>query len=141
MGVRVRVLLKVGDKVVETSALANAGFESDELDVVLPFKLARRLGLLEGKLRAEYVEVDTAGGPQACVYLRGVLELKLVLTDRETKAITCNVLINPRETEVLLSDAVLEELGIEILSPRSGVWRLRDDEPSLKRRSAKPEYW
>lgn len=36
MVVRVRVKLKSKDKVVETVALANAGFEADEPEVVFP---------------------------------------------------------------------------------------------------------
>jgi hypothetical protein len=41
---RVRIRLST-DKAVETSALVNSGFESDDPDVVIPVELARRLNL------------------------------------------------------------------------------------------------
>jgi len=31
------------------------------------------------------------------------------------------------EREILLSDAVIEELEIEILSPKTGLWRFRGE--------------
>ena len=135
MGVRVRVRMRAGDRSVTAVALANSGFESYEPDVVVPEGLAARLGLLES-MRGEYVEVMTAGGELRCPYLRGAVVLGLVLEDRDSPEVLCNVLVHPFEEEVLLSDAVMEELGIEILSPRSGVWRLRDDPPGLRRASA-----
>jgi hypothetical protein len=45
----------------------------------------------------------------------------------------------PGEHEVLISDALAEALGIEIVAPRSGLWRLSGD-PAL-RKSVQPEYW
>ena len=45
MACRVRVKLKRGSRVIETSALVNSGFETDAPDIVIPVELAKRLSL------------------------------------------------------------------------------------------------
>jgi hypothetical protein len=40
-----------------------------------------------------------------------------------------------------MSDALIEELGIVLISPRSGLWRFIDDRPEAIRRSYSPQYW
>jgi len=136
LGVRVRVLLRRGDKEIITSALLNTGFESEELDLVLPSQLADELGL-RSEL-GEFVRLDTAGGPLECAFVEQALELKLLLEDREGPELTCNAIVSPYEREVLLSDAVIEALGIQIISAKSGKWRLKDDPPGLERSSVSP---
>jgi hypothetical protein len=43
------------------------------------------------------------------------------------------------EYEVLISDALAEELGIVILAPKTGLWRFRDEDKV--RTSEAPQYW
>jgi len=45
----------------------------------------------------------------------------------------------PGELEVLLGDALIEELGIDIVKPRSGLWRFIDERKL--RTSEEIEYW
>ena len=45
MVVRVRVRLQAGENTLVTSALVNAGFEGEGLDLAIPVEVARRLGL------------------------------------------------------------------------------------------------
>ena len=45
----------------------------------------------------------------------------------------------PGELEVLLGDALIEELGIDIVKPRSGLWRFIDERKL--RTSKEIEYW
>ena len=139
MGVRVRVLLRKGSRHVETTALLNTGFESAEPDIVLPARLAEELSMRSET--GDLIRLDTAGGPLECAFIERGLDLELLLADREGPRITCNVIISPHEREVLLSDKVIEELGIQIMSAKSGRWRLRDDPPGLERPSAEPTYW
>ena len=56
------------------------------------------------------------------------MRLTVIEEDETSKTITCNVIVSLREKEVLLSDAVIEELGIEILSPKTGIWRFKGEE-------------
>ena len=45
----------------------------------------------------------------------------------------------PGEMEVLLSDALIEELGINIVKPKSGLWKFMGEEKL--RKSEEAEYW
>jgi len=47
---------------------------------------------------------------------------------RTSKSVVCNALISLHEREVLLSDAVIEELEIEILSPKTGLWKFKGED-------------
>ena len=78
-------------------------------------------------------------GADTLAYVLGQVEVKLVFEDRETPWLTARAVSVPGEYEVLISDALAEALGIEIVAPRSGLWRLSGD-PTL-RKSVQPEYW
>ena len=45
MGLRVRIKLKAENKVIESSALLNSGFEAEDPEIVLPPSLAEVLGV------------------------------------------------------------------------------------------------
>ena len=132
MGVRVKVRIEVGDRAVEVPALVNSGFESEEPDIAIPVRVAVALGLWPPRdFRLE--EVDTAGGGGLVYASPRPGKLRLLLgTDYEPE-ITCNILVNPHIDEVLLSDYVIDELGIVVLSFRRGLWRhVRDPEGTVR---------
>jgi len=72
--------------------------------------------------------LDIAGGEVLSYFIPRAVELTVVEEDRNSKSIVCNAIVTPHGEEVLLSDAVIEELEIEILSPRSGFWRFRGED-------------
>lgn len=45
MRVKLRIRSRIANKEVETSAVVNTGFMSNELDLVIPIKLAQILGI------------------------------------------------------------------------------------------------
>jgi len=132
MGVRVRIRLEVGDRAVEAPALLNSGFESDGPDIVVPLEVAEALGLWP-PTEFQLEEVETAGGDIRLFSFPGRGRLRLLLgTDYEPE-ITCNILVNPHIDEVLLSDYVIDELGIVVVSFRRGLWRHKEDPEDLVR--------
>ena len=135
MPVRVRVRIRRLGSSLETvrPALLNTGFTSDELDIHLPRDVSKELGLWPPPREASLETIDTAGGEILTYYVRDAVEVTVLAGDRESKSIVCNVLTSLHERDVLLSDAVIEELEIEILSPRSGYWRFRGE--SVRRES------
>jgi len=135
MVVRVRVLVKRGSKEVETSALANSGYESDRPEVHIPLTLARKLGFELEHMRSERYSVV---GAEISAYILGELEVKVV-AEKPTRYVKARAVAVPGEYEVILSDALIEELGIELTRPKTGLWKLRGEEES--RSSAPPEYW
>ncbi len=139
MPTRVKVVLRKGDKEIATSALLNTGFTSDQLDVLLPKKLAEVIGLWPPPEGSRIESLDTAGGEVMAYTIPNALRLTVDAGDRRSKEVTCNVVVSLHEKEVLLSDAVIEELGIHIISPRKGIWRFKDDVKD--RKSVECEEW
>ena len=69
--------------------------------------------------------LDTAGGEVIAYYVPKSVELTVIEGDRVSRRLVCNTIVSLHEKEILLSDAVIEALEIEILSPKTGVWRFR----------------
>ncbi len=130
MPVRVRVKLESlrSNNSLVVSALLNTGFTSDELDIHLPRDVAEKLNLWPPPNDASLEVLDTAGGEVLSYLIPRAVKLTVVEEDRVSKSIVCNALISLHEREVLLSDAVIEELEIEILSPKTGLWRFKGED-------------
>jgi hypothetical protein len=129
---RVRVRLRVGDRVFEGRALLNSGFETDAPDIVIPVDVAKELGLWPPKT-ATIALLETGGGEVSlpCYTSHGILEL--VLPGRSSKAVNVNIIVNPHVDEIVISDYVASELGIILLDFKKGLWRLTDDPPQTVR--------
>ncbi len=52
-----------------------------------------------------------------------------------------NIAVSEGEREVLISDALAEALGIQLVDIARGLWRYRDDPPYVIRESVRAEYW
>jgi len=139
MGIRVRVKLLAEGREVETAALASSGFESSEPDICVPLGLARRLGLWP-PARFESEEAVTAGGEVPLLRLPVEAEVQLV-AGGEVKSRSPCIIVNPYVDEVLLSDYLIDELGIVPVSFRRGLWRHRSDPEGVARESEEPQYW
>jgi hypothetical protein len=126
--VRVRLESRRNGKSLEAPALLNTGFTSDSLDIHLPIPAAEALGLWPPPPSAVLETLDTAGGETLSYYIPDAVRLTVLEEDRNSKTIMCNVLVSPLEREILLSDAVIEELEIEILSPKTGLWKFKGDD-------------
>ena len=134
-----RIRLKAENKVIESSALVNSGFEAEDPEIVLPPSLAEVLGVEPSNEVSSY---NVAGGGTISA-LRGnkPLGVEIVLEDRSSHAVKALPSIMPGENEVIISDRLAHDLGIVILDPYSGDWCLRDELGRNVRKSVKPEYW
>jgi len=140
MGIRVKIRLLMEEKGMETAALVNSGFESSEPDICIPIDLAKRMGLWPS-LKFESEEASTAGGEVSIFRLPAKAEVQLILNDEVRASFPCNIIVNPYVEEVLLSDYLIDELGIIPISFRKGLWRHRTDNEGVVRRSEEPQYW
>jgi hypothetical protein len=59
--------------------------------------------------------------------------VRVLPEDRASKGVLANALINPLTEDVIISDALAEELGIQILYPRRGIWKFSDEESQKQR--------
>ena len=139
MAVRVRVKLRSGGRAVETSALANTGFESDREEVLLPVRLAERLGLWPpppGSLTETYV---SASGYMRVVRVPGALEVSVVTEEGERGGVKADAVIAELADEVLLNDKTISALRIVLEDPGGGLWRFRGEE--RLRTTERPQRW
>lgn len=88
MVVRVKVRVKTLRGEVVTSALANSGFETEEPEVVLPVRVAERLGIYpELPAGTEVDRYAGIGGVTVTTFrVREVLELTVLTDDRVGRA-------------------------------------------------------
>lgn len=117
MGVRVGLTIKVRNRVQETPALVNTGFETEEPELLLPIKLAERLGLYPPPKGSEVGEYVTAAGPLVMLRLPSKIHVEMAY-GRKVPPVEATAVVGTLEQEVLISDSLAEELGIAIQSPR-----------------------
>jgi len=65
-------------------------------------------------------------------FIPNTVGLAVVEEDRTSKTVVCNAVVSPHGGEVQLFKVVIEELEIEILSPRSGLWRFIEEQPEKR---------
>jgi hypothetical protein len=116
---------------VETSMILNTGYEAAGPRVLLPKSLAKKLGI---KLGGKIVEAKSSLGSGRLIDA-GVK----VLIETDYGVAEAEVRIPEAETELIANDALIEELGIEIIRAGEGVYRFSGD--STERKSVPPEFW
>lgn len=130
MPVRVRLEIRSRDgsrRVLET-ALINTGFTSNSPDLALPVAIAERLGLWPAPHEAISVSVETGGGVVESYIVPQAVVVRVVTEDRVGREVVANALVNPFIDEILVSDFLAEELGIQIMFPRRGLWKFVDED-------------
>ena len=120
MPVRVKVEIKSKGRQITTTALLNTGFTTPEPEVLLPKKLAEKLNLWPPPENSILESINTAGGEVLSYIIPKSIEITVLAGETSSKTIVCNTIVSMHEREVLLSDALIEELEIEIISPKPG---------------------
>ena len=133
---RIEVEIRYQGRVERTPALVNSGYEAPEPEIHIPLALARRLGFQVDRLHS--VTYRVVGGEVTTLIL-GDVEVRVVTSDKVTDWVRAKAVLVVGEYEVLLSDALIEALGIEIIKPKSGLWRFHGE--AIVRESVRPRYW
>ena len=136
MVVRVPVEILFEGNVVRTSAIPNTGNESDEPEIHIPIALARRLGVRVEGVRSERYRVV---GWEVGALVLGYVDVRVRVEDRVTGWVRSRAVTAIGEYEVLLNDRLVEEFGVEIVKPASGLWRFTGE--VRLRASVEPMYW
>ncbi len=140
MVVRVRLRIRRNDKVIDTSALANSGYEAETPQLLIPIKLAQLLNLWPPKGESETV-FETAGGPLRVWIVPKACKIKVITEDTESPEVIVDIVISPLADEVLLSDKLISELQIALEDVGRGIWRFRWEPKEKVRYSEPPKYW
>jgi hypothetical protein len=142
MGVRAKIKIVIGRKILEAVTLVNSGFETDRPQLLVPHNFLLKNDIsLEGLRNPTIIEYDTAGGPITMSVYPKACAVAIIEEDKKSKNVKADLVISPIEREVLMSDALTEELELIILSPRKGLWKFREDPQNKARQSHKPQYW
>lgn len=129
MPVRVRLLVKSrsSGKELACAALVNTGFTSDTPDLATPPGLAERLGYWPLRSEALSVSLETGGGLAEGYLVPQAITVRVVTEDRSSREVVANLLVTPFIDEALISDCLAEELGIQVLYPKRGLWKFADE--------------
>lgn len=141
MVVRVRIRIDRNGRVVETSALANSGYEAETPQLLIPIRLAEVLGLWPPTKDLEESVYETAGGPLRVWIAPRACRVRIVTEDIESPEIEVDVVISPIADEVLLSDKLISKLQIALEDVGEGLWRFRWEPRDKLRRSVPPKLW
>ncbi|MGH7822257.1 MAG: hypothetical protein ACREQ9_21050 [Candidatus Binatia bacterium] len=138
--VRVRIVSLAGARekaVVETVAVANSGYESDTPGALLPVRLASKLGLWPAPAGARVDRFVSPIGASELMTIPGAVRFSLAGV--RDGAVTSDAVIAERETEVVMNDALVEALELDLVAVRRGLYRV--GAKGRLRRSAAPRHW
>ncbi|MHA1709905.1 MAG: hypothetical protein ACTSXJ_08830 [Candidatus Baldrarchaeia archaeon] len=106
-GVAVRVKIRIKSKrtgrTVETAALVNSGFKTDTAQLLIPLRLAERLGLWPPSLEVRRDEYGTSGGDVTLYVIPNELIVSVVAENRESDEVMCDAVISHIEREIPLT--------------------------------------
>lgn len=127
MPVRVKLEIKFrqNNVTITTLALVSTGFTSETSDLAVPVSIAEKFGLWPRPSGAISVSLEIGGCEVESYIVPQAAVVKVVTQDRVSKEVTVNIVVNPFVNEILISDALAEELGVQILYPRRGLLPLR----------------
>lgn len=137
MAVRVRLRIRFRGRQVVTSALANAGYETDDNEVLIPVALAKRLGASRGRK----MKYSTAGGDVDFIHVGNARVCVVTPDARKRRTVPAMLLVSPHENEVIINDKLVESLDIDLIRVSAGLWRFLDDRYDKRRPSAPKEWW
>jgi hypothetical protein len=133
--VRLRLRIRVRERVTEEVALLNSGFEAPTPQLLIPISTAKALGLWPPTSESKELIVDTAGGPLRVWFYPRAAFVKVITSDAESREVLTDLLVSPLADEPLISDMLAEELEIVVESFGRGLWRFRSEAPGKLRPS------
>ena len=74
-------------------------------------------------------------------YILGEVLVQVVEEDKSSEWVKARAVVVPGEYEVILSDKLLDVLGIEIVKAGIGYWRFSGEPINCVRKSVEPQFW
>ena len=122
---------------IDTVAIANSGFEAGRAEVLLPVRVAERLGLWPPPRGARAERFESPAATFSMVTVARAVRVSLARERRS--GVACDVVMSERETEVVLNDRLVEALHVELVAVGRGLYRVGPR--GRLRRSDAPERW
>ncbi len=133
--VKVRIVRENNGKSSELIVLVNGGAESEEPVIVVTPKEAEALGFTINDF--ELIEVELASGKTHNLISKEKVRVELL--DEKGRVLSSTyayLAVDEDLTEPLITDATIDELGIQVISFKKGLWRHINDPPNVIRESA-----
>jgi len=134
MGVRVKIRLCVRNQCTILRALVNSGYETEEPELAIPQSIAEELGIWPPQ-KFTLEEAYTAGGLAPVYVVDEDARASLVLNDKYVENVRVKLVINPYLDEPIISDHLIDALGIVVISFGKGLWKHRNDPENIVRKS------
>lgn len=144
MAIRVKLKIKVKSsaELSEAIALINSGFETSTPQLLVPKRLAEKLGFWPSlPAEAKLATYGTAGGAVRVHVIPKAVLVSVGEEDVESPKVESDLVISEIEDEVLTSDKLAGKLGLVIEDIGEGLWLLKADKDRKIRRSYPPQYW
>ncbi len=133
--VKARIVRESNGRSSKLVVLVNGGAESEEPVIVVTPKEAEALGFTINDF--ELIEVELASGKTHNLISKEKIRVELLDENERTLSSTYAYLaVDEDLTEPLITDATIDELGIQVISFKKGLWRHVNDPPNVVRRSA-----
>ena len=94
MVVRVRLKVKIGDRIVSVVAIANTGYEAPTPQLMLPRNIAKRLSLWPPPREAIELIYETAGGPLRIWHLSRMAKVSVITEDTMSNEVECDLVLS-----------------------------------------------
>jgi len=135
----VRLIIEI-NSAATVSAIANAGYETDECEILVPLPFAKDnmgLSLKDGK-EITYI---AAGKKEVRFYQMGKVKIRVFTDDKKSEYVEAALLVSESEEQVVLNDKLVGGLGIIFLNVAEGTWRFSDDPTDKLRESSAPQLF
>lgn len=136
MAVRVKVEIEFENKKMEAVALANAGYETDTEEILLPGSLFKKYWKKKKGEKVRYLTVDKK---IATFKDMGKCKVKVITKDRVLEEVNAELLVSSSSEEAILSDALIESLKMVLLKVKGGKWCFKDE--NIERESEPIQRW
>lgn len=135
MAVRLRLKISGCRRTAEAVSLIKSGYEAPTPQLLIPIKLAAKLGLWPPEDASE-VTLETAGGPLRAWFYPRVAKISVV-AETTRKEATSDIVVSPLADEPLINDKLADELEIAVESFGRGLWRFAWEPKEMLRKSEK----
>ena len=127
-----RIQIEMKNRIVEDLAKANTGFSVGLPAILLSENVVRKLAPLE---TLAYVTLEVATRTQFVFHYLGKATVRIIEKDKTSES-TAYALYYPGKEYSLISDTLLDDLGVILLEPGKGHWKFRDDPEGVVRKTA-----
>ncbi len=126
MAVRLPVEIEYSSRKAKVSAIANAGYETQEPEILVPLSFANK-HLCVSKEFGKEITYIAAGGQEVKFFRFEQANVRVFTDDSQSPVISAKLMVSGNEDEIILNDQLIDKLGIVLVKVGAGKWQFSDD--------------